>query len=98
MDNKNKTPKACTIYLNRSENGADELDVDLNIIEKKVEELNEMGIDITLEDIGHLIESKFYGYPSSPDLRRWETGEKKGKLLFPKYTIIRYLKNTATHA
>ena len=80
--------KACAIYLDR-EGDFEEMDIDYSIIEEKVKELNEMGINITLKEIGEIIESKFRGYKCDADLRRWPTGDRIGKLINPRYTMIK---------
>lgn len=49
MENKTEIKKACTIHLDRNA-VCDEMDIDYSIIEEKVKELNELGVDITLQD------------------------------------------------
>ena len=83
-----KLKKASAIYLNRSDEH-DEMDLDYSLIEEKVKELNDLGIDITLQEIGDSIESKFSGEPCVADLKRWVEGEMSGKLIHPQYTLIR---------
>ena len=81
MDNQPK--KACSIHLDRGI--YEEMDIDYSIIEEKVKELNLLGIDISLQEVGEIIESKFSGKLIMPDLRRWDDG----RLLYPQYTLLR---------
>lgn len=89
--------KACTIELDSKSYYAtssvdkvnqphDEMEIDYTIIEPKVKELNDLGIDITLQEMADLIESKFLGYPTKASLER----NKQGVLIHPKYNVIRY--------
>lgn len=80
MENK----KACII--NEESN---EMDIDYSLIDEKIKELNDMGVDITLQEVGDIIESKFVGEPTWADVQKWKDGANKGNLIYPKYTLIR---------
>lgn len=88
MQEVKKNKKACEIYLDRNKEH-DEMDLDYSIIEEKVKEFNDLGVDISLQEIGNIIESKFVGKFIEADLRRWPKGVYLGKLLHPQYTLIR---------
>lgn len=61
--------KRMACYLREGVNGGrDELDIDYSIIEEKVKELNDVGVDITLQEIGDIIETKFCNKPMKADL------------------------------
>lgn len=79
-----------------SEGENDEMDIDYSIIEDKVKELNRMGIDITLQEIGDIIESKFLGTKQEANLRRFYSGKNEGKLMYPKYTVLKIPENEIT--
>lgn len=78
--------RAVTIYENGERGEHCEMDINYNPIKQKVDELNELGVDITLQEIGDLIEGKFSGVPSKADVRTKEDGT----LLFPQYTVIKH--------
>jgi hypothetical protein len=67
MENK----KACTVILNSNnlplDGEYDEMQIDYTVIKEKVNEMNNLGIDITLKEIGDLIESKFLGQATEID-------------------------------
>ena len=80
MENK----KACIINEELNE-----MDIDYSLIDEKIKELNDMGVDITLQEVGDIIESKFTGEQTFADVQRWKTGSNKSRLFYPQYTLIR---------
>lgn len=80
-----ETKKACII--NEESN---EMDIDYSLIDEKIKELNDMGVDITLQEVGDIIESKFTGEPTFADVQRRKEGANKGRLAYPQYTLIRH--------
>lgn len=88
LETQKKSKCACKIHLDRDDH--DEMDLDYSLIEEKINELNEMGVDITLQEVGDIIESKFVGKPTSADVQRWKEGANKGRLVHPQYTLIRH--------
>lgn len=85
MENK----KACIINEELNE-----MEIDYSLIDEKIKELNDMGVDITLQEVGDIIESKFTGEQTFADVKRWGDGSNKGRLFYPQYTLIRKTNKT----
>lgn len=87
-----KKQMACQFFTGReTPNGYDydEMEIDYGLIEVKVKELNKIGVDITLQEIGDIIETKFSGKPVKADLQRRKEVGRENELMYPQYTLLR---------
>ena len=72
-------------YSKYIRDGREEMDVHNDILEKEVKRLNEIGIEVTVEEISEIVESKFVGKQQKGDFRR----SADGSLMYPNYTVIK---------